>query len=71
MDCRICDEVGGPLVECRTCGLRKNPRGRSAPMEMANSLCDHECDGYDEEPVPQELWPGERYGDSFGHFDWH
>ena len=68
-DCRICNEVGGPLVQCNVCGQFKQPRGRSAPME--SSYCDHECDGYTQEPRPQELWPGERYGDSLGHMAWH
>jgi hypothetical protein len=46
-------------VTCSVCGLRKKPIGRSAPMEMANSLCDHECDGYYKDPYPYDLWPGE------------
>lgn len=49
----------GIAVTCTVCGLRKKPRGRSAPMEMANSLCDHECPGYNQPPEPGELWPGE------------
>lgn len=45
---------------CKTCGLRKKPIGRDAAPAMANSLCDHECKGYREEPTPCYLWPGER-----------
>ena len=52
-------EMVGVAVECTVCGLRKKPVGRSAPMEMANSLCDHECPGYRQDPKPGELWPGE------------
>lgn len=49
----------GIAVECTVCGLRKKPHGRSAPLEMANSLCDPECDGYQLSPYPGCLWPGE------------
>ena len=28
-------------------------------MEMANSLCSFECEGYYADPYPGELWPGE------------
>ena len=49
----------GVAVTCTVCGLRKKPVGRSAPVAMANSLCDHECPGYYEEPKPGSLWPGE------------
>lgn len=49
----------GIAVQCLTCGLRKKPIGRSAPLEMANGLCDDECPGYREEPRPGSLWPGE------------
>lgn len=56
----------GVAVECTRCRLRKIPRGRSASMEMANSLCDHECPGYYEDPRPGSLWPGESQED-FGY----
>ncbi len=49
----------GKIVYCVVCGLRKNPIGRSAPLEMANSLCDWECPGYKKDPQPSDLWPGE------------
>ena len=49
----------GEAVECVVCRKRKAPRGRSAPLEMANSLCDWECPGYNQPPDPGDLWPGE------------
>ena len=49
----------GVAVNCVVCGLRKKPRGRDAPLAMANGLCDHECPGYDRDPEPHDLWPGE------------
>jgi hypothetical protein len=49
----------GVAVTCTVCHLRKKPRGRSAPTEMENSLCNHECPGYYEPPEPGDLWPGE------------
>ena len=59
------DEIG-KAVNCRVCGLRKLPIGRAAPLAMANSLCDHECPGYRDDPWPGSLWPGERMGDFRG-----
>jgi hypothetical protein len=44
---------------CAVCGTTKKPVGRSAPLEMANSLCDSDCDGYYTEPLPPTRWPGE------------
>jgi hypothetical protein len=52
-------ELVGFSVTCTFCGRRKKPVGRSAPMEMANSLCDNECPGYRQDPKPGQLWPGE------------
>ncbi len=49
----------GIAVICAVCHKRKAPRGRSAPMEMANSLCNFECPGYNLEPKVGSLWPGE------------
>src|SRR5208282_5681282 len=54
----ISGEVG-KAVNCTACGRRKKPIGRSAPLAMANSLCDHECKGYYWEPNPGSLWPNE------------
>ena len=56
----------GKAVSCMTCGRRKKPRGRSAPMELARSLCDSECEGYYQEPFPGQLWPGET-SEEFGY----
>lgn len=71
MGCKVCDRVGGPRVYCTTCRMPKKPWGRSAPLEGSPVYCDSDCPGYREEPHPGELWPGERYGDSLGHMDWH
>jgi hypothetical protein len=49
----------GKAVDCVVCHRRKKPIGRSAPLEMANSLCDFECEGYMQDPQPGDLWPGE------------
>lgn len=50
----------GIAVVCTTCHRRKKPCGRSAPLEMANGLCDMDsCAGYDADPLPDSLWPGE------------
>jgi hypothetical protein len=70
MDCAICNRVGGPLVTCSVCGMHKGPVGRStAPADAG--YCSFDCPGYMQEPRPEELWPGERYGDSLGHMAWH
>lgn len=50
-------------VYCDVCGLRKKPIGRDAPLALANSLCDHECPGYYQDPHPGYLWPGEGSND--------
>jgi hypothetical protein len=48
------------MPTCTVCGLRKKPRGRSAPLEMANSLCSGpDCPGYAQGPQAGHLWPGE------------
>lgn len=66
-------ETGGELVACATCGRRKKPYGRLAPRgspawrsqpagELKVSqggLCDEDCPGYGEDPLPGELWPRE------------
>jgi len=59
-------EEVGRSVYCLVCGLRKKPVGRSVALAMANSLCDHECPGYFEEPRPGDLWPNESRED-FGY----
>lgn len=42
---------------CTTCGQYKAPRGRSVPLGMY--MCDHDCPGYGEPPLPGDLWPSE------------
>lgn len=69
-DCPICNEVGGSLVECVECGMKKKPTGRSAGA-ADTGYCGPDCPGYRNAPFPSQLWPGERYGDSLGHMDWH
>lgn len=59
MACLDGKEEVGVAVDCTVCGRRKKPIGRSAPIEMGGSLCDWECHGYDLDPKPGELWPGE------------
>ena len=59
-------EQVGKAVDCNVCGRCKAPRGRSVPLDMANSLCDDECEGYNQSPLPGELWPGETRED-FGY----
>lgn len=54
-----CTENCERQPRCTVCHKTKNPRGRSAPLEMANSLCDWDCSGYTQEPTPGHLWPGE------------
>lgn len=46
---------------CTVCRKRKAPRGRSVPMEAANSYCSsgQDCDGYYQPPHAGHLWPGE------------
>lgn len=50
---------GRDYVYCDVCHLPKKPLGRSAPLEMANGLCDFECPGFDVGPQPDYLWPNE------------
>jgi hypothetical protein len=69
--CKICDQVGGPLPRCAVCGKTKHPRGRDPGVYAASGYCAAECEGNQQEPIPSSLWPGERYGDSLGHMDWH
>lgn len=52
-------KVARDLPTCTTCGMPKNPVGRDAPLAAANSLCNHECEGYWQEPKPGHLWPEE------------
>lgn len=54
----------GISVYCTTCQRQKKPRGRCAPLEISDSLCDHECEGYLDDPKPGELWTGETEADA-------
>lgn len=54
-----CTPVCWATVECVVCGKRKKPWGRSAPLPMAASLCDRDCDGYADPPHAGHHWPGE------------
>lgn len=56
----------GIRVCCNVCGRTKQPRGRSAPLATAGSLCDYECSGYASDPPAGDLWPGETAED-FGY----
>lgn len=47
----------GIAVTCRVCGRTKQPIGRDASGAM--DLCNFECEGYYQEPLPSDLWPGE------------
>ena len=61
----------GISVECRICHLSKAPRGRSIPMII--NLCDWECPGYNQDPQPGTLWPGEtevEFGYPVGPYGW-
>lgn len=46
----------GRRVICAVCGRSKEPIGRDS---RDNGLCDHECEGYRQDPQPDTLWPGE------------
>ncbi len=57
--CTEASEEVGETLWCKVCPRSKNPVGRSAPMEAANSYCSHDCEGYYQDPQPTSLWPGE------------
>lgn len=59
-------KVVGFSVDCKTCGKRKAPRGRSLPMMTARDYCTWECPGYKDLPHPGDLFPGETAED-FGY----
>ena len=54
----------GVSVRCKTCGINKAPRGRSIPF--GSFLCGPDCAGFDQDPKPGDLWPGETDAD-FGY----
>lgn len=47
----------GIAVRCAVCGMTKQPHGRSAPF--GSFYCADDCSGYDQDPKPGCLWPGE------------
>ena len=48
----------GITVMCVVCGHTKKPIGRSGPL--GTYYCERDtCTGYDIEPLPGSLWPGE------------
>ena len=55
----LCGLLCWAAPDCKTCGKRKAPRGRSIPLPMAGGLCDTDCPGYNEEPRSGHYWPGE------------
>jgi hypothetical protein len=44
---------------CTVCYMTKRPIGRSVPIEMENGMCGRDCPGYNQDPQPGHLWPGE------------
>lgn len=56
----------GIRVQCKVCGRMKAPHGRSVADLMHGAYCEDECKGYDAEPLPGCLWPGETAVD-FGY----
>lgn len=57
----------GAYVICDTCGREKAPVGRSTPPVLAADYCDSDtCEGYYDDPRPQDLFPGETRED-FGY----
>lgn len=54
----------GIATRCDKCVRIKKPHGRSAPM--GSDYCDRDCSGYDLDPLPGCLWPGETDAD-FGY----
>ncbi len=51
----------GISVQCTTCGRTKAPIGRSVPHQL--DLCDRDCPGNRQDPIPGSLWPGETEAD--------
>lgn len=54
----------GIRVDCAVCKQMKQPHGRSAPVQAM--YCDDRCSGYNADPMPGCLWPGESSAD-FGY----
>ena len=51
-----CDAKCWTPVECTRCHRRKQPRGRSVPIEAANDYCSFDCPGYGATPPAPHLW---------------
>lgn len=68
-DTKLRDDYFGYRATCTICSRTKKPVGRSAPVD--SYMCEpfHEkinpsgCEGYDLEPLPSHLWPGESEAD--------
>lgn len=56
----------GIAVKCVVCKLDKAPHGRSVSPLSPFDYCDYTCPGYNQEPLPGCLWPGETTED-FGY----
>lgn len=57
----------GINVYCVVCKRSKAPRGRSLPHQVYDSYCNRDnCIGYDHDPFPGDLFPGETEED-FGY----
>ena len=54
----------GVSVWCGVCGRMKKPFGRDA--SASSPYCTYDCTGYEKEPLPGSLWPGESEFD-FGY----
>lgn len=52
-----CTEECERMPTCTRCGNRKQPIGRSAPMD--SYYCSYGCKGYRDDPQPGHLWKGE------------
>ena len=55
----------GIVVRCATCGNEKQPHGRSVSPLMVYCSPYSGCPGYEQDPKPGCLWPGETE-DDFG-----
>ena len=60
-----CETGCSPI--CTVCGLHKKPVGRSMAPEQYHNLCTRDCEGYELEPTPCDLWPSEQRDDWGSH----
>ena len=56
----------GTSPQCATCRRIKVPFGRSVALAAAGSGCDRDCEGYEDDPLADHLWPGEKQSE-FGY----